>query len=222
MNQTISPEKFLQILSHFLIDTNEGFVIIDAQLENRLIVYANTGFTRLTGYALNEVIGKSVNILQGPESSLHEMEEIYQGIELYKNITVSVLNYRKDGSKFWNLFSISPIYESSGKVTHILGTLRDVTAEREHTTRKAEYNSMRSTLETANDIMFNYMSYLQEFSLILQEIFLEDKNDEKNNLLKEFNTEYANTFKKLSILGNIKNYKEKYLGNGIAVLDTES
>ncbi|MHB1686434.1 MAG: hypothetical protein ACYCVH_03545 [Ignavibacteriaceae bacterium] len=76
-------------------------------------------------------------------------------------------------------------------------------------------------MESVNDIVFNFMNYLQEFGKNLEEIFQADKNEEKINLLKEFNNEYSDTFKKLMVLSNLENYKNRNLGNNLEILDSD-
>jgi len=222
MNQVLSPEKFLQILSHYLLDTIEGFIVIDAEDQNKSIVYANRGFTKMTGYSAEEIIGKEINILLGAESSSEDIESINDAIANYKKSSFSLLAYKKDGSSFWSLCSFSPIYNSAGIVTHFSITLNNVTAQREYVKQKSEYDSMKSTLETVNDILFNYMNFLQGFGSDLEEILSKNKNGDTETLLKDFRDEYTSAVNKLLALNDIKEYKVKKLGGRLDLLDINS
>lgn len=219
MNQVLSPEKFLQILSHYLLDTNEGFIVIDAEDENKSIVYVNRGFTKMTGYSAEEIIGEEIDILLGSESSSEDVESINDAIANYKKSSFSLLAYKKDGSSFWSLCSFSPIYNSAGIVTHFSITLNDVTAQREYVKQKSEFDSMKSTLETVNDIVFNYMNYLSGLRMQLEEIITPDKNDDQITILKDFDSEYVQTLKKLTELNALKKYNTKLLGKNFRMVD---
>jgi PAS domain S-box-containing protein len=97
---------------------------------DRLMVYANPAFTAITGYAVEEMIGRSCWILQGPETDPAVVEEIRTCLAAERPFVGEVLNYRKDGSTFWNDLSINPVRDRTGRTTHFVGVTRDVTARR--------------------------------------------------------------------------------------------
>ena len=81
----------------------------------------------LCGFTECEVIGKDSSILQGPDTNydgLHEaVSRLFEG---EKKVNVVSTNYRKDGSSFTNLMTISPLKDASGKVTHFCAILNDI------------------------------------------------------------------------------------------------
>jgi len=92
------------------------------------IVYVNPAFTRLTGYWLQEVVGRSPQILEGPNtrrSLLSELEMASDG----NTVTWRAVHYRKGGEEFLTEASISPLRDASGQVTHYIVLLRDVTEQ---------------------------------------------------------------------------------------------
>lgn len=92
------------------------------------IVYVNEGFCRMTGYAAEEVIGKSPRILQGPKTDRAELDRLRQ--HLYRGEPFeggAVTNYRKDGSEYILDWHIVPLRDDAGKITHWLASQRDVT-----------------------------------------------------------------------------------------------
>jgi sigma-B regulation protein RsbU (phosphoserine phosphatase) len=111
--------------------TAEGVTIADARLPDRPLIYANGGFERLTGYRVSEVLGRNCRFLQGPESDPAVVSEIRAAVAGYRECTVEILNYRKDGTRFWNRLSIAPVRDDRGEVTHYIGIQSDVTARRE-------------------------------------------------------------------------------------------
>ena len=109
----------------------EGITIADARLPARPLIYANDGFERLTGYPVGEVLGRNCRFLQGPESDPTAVAEIRAAIAEQRECIVEILNYRRDGSSFWNRLSVTPVRAESGVVTHFIGIQSDVTARRE-------------------------------------------------------------------------------------------
>jgi phosphoserine phosphatase RsbU/P len=109
----------------------EGITIADARLPARPLIYANDGFERLTGYPVGEVLGRNCRFLQGPDSDPAAVAEIRAAIAEQRECIVEILNYRRDGSSFWNRLSITPVRDESGVVTHYIGIQSDVTARRE-------------------------------------------------------------------------------------------
>lgn len=94
---------------------------------DRRITFVNQGFTRLTGYSESELLGKSCAILQGPETDPSTSGALREALRDFRPFDGEILNYRKDGTSFWNALVISPVRDSSGKVTGFLGIQRDVT-----------------------------------------------------------------------------------------------
>ncbi len=109
----------------------EGITIADARLPDRPLIYANEGFERITGYPVAEVLGRNCRFLQGPRTDPAAIAEIRAAVAEPRECVVEILNYRKDGSTFWNRLSITPVRSLSGSVTHYIGIQSDVTARRE-------------------------------------------------------------------------------------------
>nr|AML77489.1 putative LOV domain-containing protein [Apocynum androsaemifolium] len=105
-----------------LDELNDSFVITDPCISGHPIVYASSGFLKMFGYSKDEVIGKNGRMFQGPKTSRRSVMEIREAIREEKAIQVSMLNYRKDGTPFWMLFHMCPVYsKEDGKVAHFLG-----------------------------------------------------------------------------------------------------
>ena len=119
----------------------EGIVITDTSLPDNPIIYANKGFARLTGYSQEYIFGKNCRFLQGEDTDPQAVEQIREGLRTEQGCTVELLNYRKDGEKFWNRLSITPLRDTSGHVTHYVGVQSDITElkntkdQLEHTNR---------------------------------------------------------------------------------------
>jgi len=108
----------------------EGVTIADARQPDRPLIYVNEGFERMTGYPVAEALGRNCRFLQGPDSDANAVAEIRAALREHRECVVEILNYRKDGTAFWNRLSITPVRDSSGEVTHFIGIQSDVTARR--------------------------------------------------------------------------------------------
>ena len=109
----------------------EGITIADARLPSRPLIYANEGFERLTGFALRDVLGRNCRFLQGPATDPAAVAELRAALAGERECVVEILNYRRDGTPFWNRLSITPVRDADGTVTHYIGIQSDVTARRE-------------------------------------------------------------------------------------------
>ena len=118
-----TPSLFRQALEQ----TRMAITIVDVHQPDSPIVYVNQAFTELTGFESAEAVGRNCRFLQGPETDPASVEAIRATIEAREVRVLEVLNYRKDGTTFWNSLHIGPIYDESGRLTHLYGSQWDVT-----------------------------------------------------------------------------------------------
>mmetsp|Transcript_29835 Transcript_29835/g.40990 ORF Transcript_29835/g.40990 Transcript_29835/m.40990 type:complete len:371 (-) Transcript_29835:129-1241(-) len=107
----------------------QNFVISDPSLPDNPIVYASQGFLTLTGYTLDKVLGRNCRFLQGPDTDPKAVDRIRKGIEKGEDTTVCLLNYRIDGTTFWNQFFIAALRDGDGNVVNYLGVQCKVSEE---------------------------------------------------------------------------------------------
>ncbi|HLW74505.1 MAG TPA: EAL domain-containing protein [Gammaproteobacteria bacterium] len=108
-----------------------------AEGEGYAISYVNPAFTRITGYELEEVRGRDWSLLYGEETSEETRQAIRQALERQSSLQTEIINYRKDGGKFWNDLSISPVLDEAGKLKFFVGVLTDI-SERVRTRDRLE------------------------------------------------------------------------------------
>ncbi|NJO20250.1 MAG: PAS domain S-box protein, partial [Spirulinaceae cyanobacterium RM2_2_10] len=104
-----------------------GIVIADATRPDMPLIFVNPAFEAITGYPPAEVLGYNCRFLQGKQTDQAELDRLRAAIRAGKDCTVTLRNYRKDGTLFWNELSISPIYDGE-QLTHFVGVQADVTA----------------------------------------------------------------------------------------------
>ncbi len=122
----------LRMLQRGFDASPNGVVMADAKAHDFPVVYSNPGFSSMTGYSQEEVLGKNCRLLQGPDTCPDGVAAVRGALTANKEIQVTLRNYRKDGSAFWNQLSLAPVFDLKGVCTHYVSIQRDVTQQREN------------------------------------------------------------------------------------------
>lgn len=128
-----AEEERLRLMDMVITNTRDSILITEAEPiehEGPRILYVNEAFTRMTGYAAEEVIGKTPRILQGPDTDQSELHRLKEALKKWEPCDIEVLNYKKNGEPFWNNFTVAPVANESGWYTHWVAIERDVTERR--------------------------------------------------------------------------------------------
>lgn len=145
----IRDTRFQRILEKSLGDVSLGVLMTD-RFQN--ITYVNTGFTRLTGYGERDLLGKNCRILQGKNTDRNVVARVKADLETGGRFEGEILNYRKDGTRFWNAVLITMIHDDSGEHIGFLGIQRDITSKKEAEMALRESEShLRSVLDLEPD-----------------------------------------------------------------------
>lgn len=102
-------------------------IVTDSLRPDNPIIYSNQAFLDLCGYDLDEVIGRNCRFLQGDDSDKEAVATLREAVKQGTDARVTLKNYRKDGTPFWNDLIMSPIKDDSGTVTHFVGMQLDIT-----------------------------------------------------------------------------------------------
>lgn len=111
------------LLASALNLVSESSLVADA---DRRTIYCNAAFTEMTGYSLRDLFGQSCAILQGPETDPTTVEMIRAALQSGTTFNGRILNYRRDGSAFWNGLTISAVRDSTNVVTNFVSVQRDL------------------------------------------------------------------------------------------------
>lgn len=105
-------------------------VITDAEIESGgpFIVHCNPAFRAMTGYALEELIGRSPRMLQGPETDRALMREARRCMAEGRYFEGQTVNYRKDGTRYVVRWNLIPIYDRWGEISHFVSVQQDLTS----------------------------------------------------------------------------------------------
>ena len=104
-----------------------GITLSDPSLPDNPLVYVNESYTEMTGYARSEALGRNCRFLQGPGSDEGTVGEMREAIDAGEPVSVELVNYRKDGSSFWNRVDVAPLHDDDGEVSHYVGFQTDIT-----------------------------------------------------------------------------------------------
>jgi len=134
--------------------TRMPMVVTNPREEDNPIVLANKAFLNLTGYTGEEIIGRNCRFLQGAGTSRAAISEIRVATAQEREVNVEILNYRKDGSTFWNQLRLSPIHSDDGKLLYYFGCQDDVTRLRKAQILEAsEHRLLREVDHRARNVL---------------------------------------------------------------------
>ncbi len=106
--------------------TRMPMVITDPARADNPIVFCNVAFQDLTGYTRDEIIGRNCRFLQGPETDRATVTQVRDAIAAGQAVDVDLLNYRKDGTTFWNALYLSPVRDKDGVIRFFFASQLDV------------------------------------------------------------------------------------------------
>src|SRR3954452_19856495 len=157
LQEASDPTAYLQALrERAVIATDITFTITDPREPDHPLVWVNPSFTRVTGYEADEAIGRNCRFLQGPATDPGAVAQIRAALEETRTVTTTLLNYRKDGTAFWNQLSVSPVFDGDGELVSFVGVQTDVTervrVEREREAAFAAEQSARQEAELARAV----------------------------------------------------------------------
>ncbi len=116
-----------QVLSAILDECVNGVTLADPDLEDSPIIYANKAFERLTGYDQEDIIGHNCRFLQGEDRDQEARHQISEAMKNHEGVEVTLRNYKKDGTLFFNHLKIVPLFDRKQRVIYYLGVQYDIT-----------------------------------------------------------------------------------------------
>ena len=123
-------EASLRLRQQVLDEVAQGIIFTDPRQLDNPITYVNPAFEQITGYRAVDVLGKNCRLLYGPGTDPAAVTEIQRALEECRPCAVELLNYRAEGTSFWNLVSIAPLHDDKGQVTHFVWVQTDVSQRR--------------------------------------------------------------------------------------------
>lgn len=137
----------LELFQQIVLELADGVVVSDARRTDHPVIYVNPAFEKLTGYPAVEALGRNCRFLQGDKPQSRERAQMRRALSEGSPCKVTLQNFRKDGSMFWNELSLSAIRDIHGQVTYFVGLLKDISAR---ITLEQQLQVEKQSLEEAN------------------------------------------------------------------------
>ena len=135
-----ATEKEARKLAVVAANTSNAVIITDTAEH---IEWANEGFTRITGYTLDEVRGKRPgDFLKGPHTDPETSRIMREGIATREGFKVEIVNYGKAGNAYWLHIEVQPLHDDNGVFTGFMAIESDIT-DRKNAELKLQANEQR-------------------------------------------------------------------------------
>ena len=142
-------DKFQKLINSVVTDAKHAVIITEAEPINEpgpRILYVNETYTKMTGYSAEEAIGQTPRFMQGSETDPVVLKTLKDALKSWEPCKVEVINYRKNGEKFWVELDIKPIKNSDGYYTHWVSVQRDITEAKNTEAKLIESETRYRTL----------------------------------------------------------------------------
>ena len=153
-------ENDLRMRDRAIQAATQGLMIADATQPDCPIIYASPACEKISGYHHREVLGRNARFFQGKETDPAVVAELRDAIREGKSCTVELLNYRKDGTTYWNELSIAPVRDEAGRLINFIGVQADVTARRNLQNQFHQAQKMEAFGQLAGGIAHDFNNLL--------------------------------------------------------------
>ncbi len=161
-------DEELRLVRHAVNSLDLGVSIADAREPDLPLIFVNEGFTRVTGYTAAEALGRNCRFLQGPDTDDAAVEDVAGALRHGRPLQRTFLNYRKDGTSFWNRLTTNPVFDDEGEVTHFIGIQEDVTERRQLDKQVEMSDRLNSVGRLAGGIAHDLRNVLAGAKALLQ------------------------------------------------------
>ncbi|KQO78255.1 MULTISPECIES: hybrid sensor histidine kinase/response regulator [unclassified Methylobacterium] len=144
--------------------TRMPMIVTDPHQADNPIIFVNRAFERMTGYTRDELIGTNCRFLQGPETDREVVTELRVAIAEQREFSTEIINYRKDGSSFWNALFVSPVFNRAGDLVYFFGSQLDVSRRRDAEESLHQAQKMESLGQLTGGIAHDFNNLLQVIS----------------------------------------------------------
>ena len=180
-----------------MAQTRMAVCLSDPNQPDLPIVFANRAFRRLTGYEEEEILGRNCRFLQGAKTDPKAVARVREAIANEDVLVVELLNYRKDGTPFWNALHLGPIYDSKGKLIYFFGSQWDVSDVR---AARAEERHAREMARELSHRMKNMFSVISGIVNVMGRVRgVESEAAEINSRIQALGRAYETTLDEASV-----------------------
>ncbi len=179
ITQLVEEQEQLKLLESVVTNTNDSVVITEANPSKsggRNILFVNPAFTRLTGYQPEEVIGTTLDVLNGPESNKELIAKITASLNNFAPVNEEVIRYKKDGTPFWLNVSYLPVFDKNDTCSHWISIAHDITDTKQQEANLRE--SLREKEMLLSEIHHRVKNNLAIVSSLMELQAFNSKNEE--------------------------------------------
>ncbi|MGH1571461.1 hybrid sensor histidine kinase/response regulator [Methylobacterium sp. P31] len=141
--------------------TRMPMIVTDPRQPDNPIIFANRAFLAMTGYTPEELVGRNCRFLQGPETDRETVAQVRKAITEKREFATEILNYRKNGSTFWNALFVSPVYNADGELVYYFGSQLDVSRRRDAEEALGQAQKMEALGQLTGGIAHDFNNLLQ-------------------------------------------------------------
>ena len=141
--------------------TRMPMLVTDARKPDNPIVFANRAFISMSGYLPDEIIGHNCRFLQGPDTDKASVAAIREAIRDRREVSIEILNYRRDGTSFWNALYISPVYNQNKELVYFFASQLDVSRRRDAEEALGQAQKMEALGQLTGGISHDFNNLLQ-------------------------------------------------------------
>ncbi|WP_262031046.1 histidine kinase famiy protein [Microvirga sp. Mcv34] len=144
--------------------TRMPMILTDPNLPDNPIAFANRAFQDLTGYTEEEVLGRNCRFLQGALTDREAVSELRDAVREQRAVSVEILNYKRDGTPFWNACFVGPVFDKDGKLLYFFASQLDVTRRRTSEAAFRQAQKMESIGQLTAGLAHDFNNLLQVVS----------------------------------------------------------
>ncbi|MCJ2109347.1 PAS domain-containing protein [Methylobacterium sp. E-041] len=141
--------------------TRMPMTVTDPRQSDNPIIFANNAFIAMSGYSREEIVGRNCRFLQGPETDREAVAQVRAAIDERREYSTEILNYRKDGSTFWNALFVSPLYDTAGELLYFFASQLDVSRRRDAEEALGQAQKMEALGQLTGGIAHDFNNLLQ-------------------------------------------------------------
>lgn len=154
--------------------TRMPMILTNPRQPDNPVVFANKAFLDLTGYEEREILGRNCRFLQGAHTDREHVAQLREAVAANQPISLEILNYKRDGTPFWNAVFIGPVSNTDGELLYFFASQLDVTKRREAQEGHRQAQKMEAVGQLTAGLAHDFNNLLQVIAgnqeLLLQEI----------------------------------------------------
>ena len=163
--------------------TRMPMILTDPRQDDNPIVFANKAFLDLTGYEESEIIGRNCRFLQGADTDRAAVADLRDAVARREAISLEILNYKRDGSAFWNAVFIAPVFDDHGELIYFFASQLDVTRRRSSEQSFRQAQKMEAIGQLTAGLAHDFNNLLQVVAGNIDLVLAGDLDERQHRLL---------------------------------------